>query len=205
MNTETGETQDYLTETEKFWNGEFGDEYTERNTPDVAKRVEFFGPIMRRIEPFSVFEVGCNKGCNLDALKELRVPVRNGCDINPLALQEAHRKGHAVYAMRAGDLTLSGFGHFDLVMTVGVLIHIHPADLDRVLDDIIAVSNRYVLAVEYGDHEEVEVDYRGHTGRLWRRPYGKLLEAKGLTRIETGHAGEGFDNCHYWLMEKPQA
>ena len=54
---------------------------------------------------------------------------------------------------------------------------------------------------EYAAETETEVEYRGHKGKLWKRPYGALYEALGLTLRDHGPA-EGFDACEFWLLEK---
>jgi hypothetical protein len=46
------------------------------------------------------------------------------------------------------------------------------------------------------------IEYRGEKDRLWKRPYGKLYEAMGLTLVKAGPA-EGFDRCDFWLLSKP--
>ena len=63
---------DYRTEQEKFWAGEFGNSYIERNATQhdlIAKQIMFSQMIRRvpRIE--SMVELGCNIGLNLKALK----------------------------------------------------------------------------------------------------------------------------------------
>jgi hypothetical protein len=65
-----------------------------------------------------------------------------------------------------------------------------------------AKSYRWVLAIEYAADTEEQVEYRGHTEKCWKRPYGQMYEALGLRLIETGDAGPGFDKCTFWLMER---
>ena len=75
----------------------------------------------------------------------------------------------------------------------------------HVMGNIARASRRFVLAVEYADEKEVEVEYRGHTGKLWRRPYGKIYENMDLKLIDTGLLDKesGFDSCTYWLLKRP--
>jgi len=82
-----------------------------------------------------------------------------------------------------------------------VLIHVAPNDLQPTMEKIVDRSERWVLAVEYYAPEPEEIDYRGHAGKLWRRPFGDLYKAMGLKCAAEGTA-QGFDNCAYWLMEK---
>jgi pseudaminic acid biosynthesis-associated methylase len=195
-----------LTEQEQFWRQDFGDEYVRRNRVDWRSRVPFWQDIIDRTKPRSVLEVGCGSGWNLRALRQVDPMLALwGAEINQTALQEAADSGLFVVDSSLFDLkTEWPEGGFDLVASVGVLIHVGPEDLSRAMDSIISVSNRYVLAVEYADETEVMVPYRDHNERLWRRPFGKLYEAKGLKLVaEFDAPADAFDRCRVWLMERP--
>jgi pseudaminic acid biosynthesis-associated methylase len=195
-----------LTEQEQFWKGDFGDQYTARNA-DVKwrLRIPFWRSILKKTGARSILEVGCNIGSNLKAIREADYSVgAYGCDVNATALYEARRAGLSV-ARESADNLMSTFrgGEFSLVATVGVLIHVAPENLGPVTDQIISVSNRYVLAVEYASETEVEVPYRGHQERLWRRPFGRLYESRSLTMVAEGAApADAFDRCNWWLLRK---
>lgn len=195
-----------LTEQEEFWRGEFGVSYTSRNKDiDWRARIPFWRDIIDRTKARSILEVGSNVGSNLKAIRAVNPMIAAwGCDINQAAIEEAGDDGLSVVNASLFDLkTEWPDGGFDLVATVGVLIHVAPADLPRAMDSIISVSKRYALAVEYADETEVMVPYREHTERLWRRPFGKLYEAKGLKIVAEGEApADAFDRCHFWLMSR---
>jgi pseudaminic acid biosynthesis-associated methylase len=195
-----------LTEQEQFWRQDFGDEYVRRNRVDWRSRVPFWQDIIDRTKPRSVLEVGCGSGWNLRAMRHVdpSIAVR-GVEINQAALQEAADVGLFVAEASVFELqTEWPESGFDLVCTIGCLIHISPADISRAMDQIISVSNRYVLAVEYADETEVEVEYRGHSQRLWRRPFGTMYQVKGLKLVAQGAApAEAFDKCAWWLLERP--
>ena len=194
-----------LTEQEQFWKGDFGSQYVARNRVDWKARVPFWTDIIDRTKPRSILEVGCGSGWNLRAMRHVdpSIAVR-GVEINQHALQEAADVGLFVAEASVFELqTEWPESGFDLVATVGCLIHISPADISRAMDQIISVSNRYVLAVEYADETEVMVPYRDHTERLWRRPFGKLYEAKGLNLVaEFDAPADAFDRCRAFLCEK---
>jgi pseudaminic acid biosynthesis-associated methylase len=194
-----------LTEQEQFWRQDFGDEYVRRNRVDWRSRVPFWQDIIDRTKPRSVLEVGCGSGWNLRALRQVDPMLALwGAEINQTALQEAADSGLFVVDSSLFDLkTEWPEGGFDLVASVGVLIHVGPEDLSRAMDSIISVSNRYVLAVEYADETEVMVPYRDHNERLWRRPFGKLYEAKGLKLVaEFDAPADAFDRCRAFICEK---
>lgn len=192
-----------MTETVEFWKGDFGKEYTTRNRPKWQDRVSFMTHILEQTGATSFLDVGTNAGWNLHALRSINAEyLMSGLDVNRGALEEATAAGFDVVEGRADQAAeMFGAGAAELVMTSGVLIHIAPADLPAAMQAIVDASSKYVLAVEYDAQEEAEVAYRGHVGRLWRRPFGKLYEAMGLSLIETGEA-PGYDQCTYFLLEK---
>jgi pseudaminic acid biosynthesis-associated methylase len=194
-----------LSEQEAFWKGTFGDCYTVRNRVDWKKRKSFWELILGMTGANSVLEVGCNAGWNLKAIREVdsRVELR-GVDLNAQALAEARADGFDVRARNGLDVGKMWPARFDLVATVGCLIHVPTRDLPPITKSIVAASKHYVLAVEYASEDEQEVTYRGHNERLWRRPFGGVYEKLGLRLVETGvlAEGDGFDDCTFWLLTK---
>ena len=83
-------------------------------------------------------------------------------------------------------------------MTKGVLIHIPPKDLPIAYRVLYGQSKRWILIAEYYSPTPVEVPYRGHAGRLWKRDFaGEMLKQYPDLRIED----YGFT---YHLDERPQ-
>jgi spore coat polysaccharide biosynthesis protein SpsF len=93
-----------------------------------------------------------------------------------------------------------------LVFTAGVLIHQPELSLPVVMSEIVRCSRRYVLCMEYFAETTVEVDYRGHSGALFKRNYGALYRElfPELQLLEQGEltADQGWDNVTYWAFEK---
>src|SRR5262245_39471268 len=167
-----------------IWKGPFGDEYTDRqHSPDPA-------PTLRGLlqpwwdEIHRVLEVGCNAGRNLSAFSG---KDRIGVEPNPRAAATA-RQRYRVVDGNAGALPFSD-GSMDLVFTAGVLIHIAPAEFDRALHEIVRVSRRFVLAVEYLSTVEQAVEYRGHPDGIWKRNYGHEFMDRYPLRL-VGNGGE---------------
>lgn len=187
-----------MSDTKDFWAGDFGNDYLKRNRVDWRARIPFWKQIMDITGARSVYEIGCNAGWNLSAIKRADHQVMAvGEDVNETALDQAGAAGH--------DIILSGSKiprKHELVFSAGVLIHIAPQDLQAIMQRIIGISCDYVLAVEYAADQEEEVLYRGHEGKLWKRPYGKLYQDMGLTLVEEFDAGEGFDRCTAWLLRR---
>lgn len=184
-----------------LWAGEFGNEYLRRNQVDWRDRIGFWSTIMRTTGARSVFEMGCNAGWNLSAIRRVFPDVvAIGNDINTEACKQAWQAG--VQVVNKLDFTNEVPGRYELVFTAGVLIHIEPEHLREVMQALIDKSYRWVLAVEYAADAEEQVEYRGHKDKCWKRPYGELYRELGLLCVESGDAGPGFDKCTYWLMSK---
>ena len=151
-----------------------------------------------------MYEVGCNAGWNLSAIRRASPDVAlHGVEVNGRAYRQARAAG-IVGLHNAPALEILRFyeSEFDLVFTAGVLIHVAPAEIEATMRAIVNASADYVLAVEYAADKEEEVEYRGEHRALWKRPYGELYQRMGLTLVDEGDAGPGFDRCHYWLLRK---
>jgi hypothetical protein len=95
---------------------------------------------------------------------------------------------------------------FDLVFTMGVLIHQPESTLPLVMSEIVRCSRRFVLCGEYYAEQTTEVPYRGQEGALFKRDYGRLYrelfpELK-LVRQQFLGRDEGWDDVTVWLFEK---
>lgn len=189
--------------TTDFWQGDFGADYLKRNQVNWNERIPFWRRIIEETRAQSFLDVGCNAGWNMLALRSINDEfLMSGIDLNAEAVKQAQSQGLDVEQGKATEIA-ERFGHgvADLVITSGVLIHVPPDELKQTMQAIVDVSAQYVIAIEYEAPEEIEIEYRGHTGKLWKRPFGKLYQDLGLSLIEFGEA-EGFRDCQYWLMEK---
>ena len=96
---------------------------------------------------------------------------------------------------------------YNLVFTVGVLIHINPKYLKNVINKIISLSNKYILIVEYFSHEPKKIEnYKGRNNLLFKRDFGKLFLKKNIHCVDYGFLWQrkrkGFDNLNWWLFKK---
>jgi len=183
--------------TEETWAGEFGDDYHKRNWVRWQRRIPFWEIIIRRTGARSVLELGAGPGWNLSAIHRAYPDVVvGGVEINESACQMAHRAN--IFMMDQLDESA------EMVFTVGCLIHIPPDNITETMQSLIDSSYRYVLCVEYEATEEEEIEYRGQSGLLWKRPYRQMYEDLGLKEVAFGRVGpeDGFDNCIWGLMEK---
>jgi pseudaminic acid biosynthesis-associated methylase len=186
-----------MNEQQQFWAGKFGNEYVRRNQVDWRARIPFWREVIEMTGARSVHEVGCNCGWNLSAIKRVDPYIsQSGNDVNLTAISQARSVGLSAFH---GENAIS---KAELVFTAGVLIHVAPDDLKPLMQKIVDQSYRYVLAVEYESEQEEEIEYRGHTGKLWRRPFGRMYEEMGLKLVRHEQNVPGFDSCTAWLLEK---
>ena len=182
----------YRTEQESFWAGDFGDEYIRRNTGPgmVASSTALFCRILNRPRGVrSVIEFGANIGINLHALRQLVPDVDlEAVEINHAAAAALREWGGCARVSEVSILDYEVTKQFDLSFTKGVLIHINPDHLPAVYDRLHAVSRRYVMMAEYYNPSPVEISYRGHQGRLFKRDFaGEFMERfPSVTLIDYG-------------------
>jgi pseudaminic acid biosynthesis-associated methylase len=193
---------------ERLWGEDFGDAYVDRNRAAGEKRAGFWHALCAEIAPRSVLEVGCNVGGNLQwVAKDVAPENVFGVDVNLKALGELHKNAPGVNGVHARGRDLPFRDRwFDLAFTMGVLIHQPDATLPLVMAEIVRTSRRYVLCGEYFAESQVEVPYRGQSGALFKRNYGRIYQElfPELVLRKEGKltAAEGFDDVTYWLFEK---
>lgn len=204
--------EQYKTQQEAFWAGDFGHEYVKRNAGSdiVAGNLALFSKVIRaagKVE--SVMELGPNIGMNLIALRQL-LPTAElaGVEINATAVAQLKELGY-VDVYQASILEFESKKQYDISFTKGVLIHINPEALPQVYDLLYKNSRRYVLVAEYYNPVPVEINYRGHTGKLFKRDFaGEMMERfPDLTLVDYGfsyHKDPCFpqDDITWFLMEK---
>jgi len=201
------------TRLESLWAGDFGNAYVERNAEAERGRRAFWETIVGATGPDDVLEVGANVGGNLHWIAELAPSARvAGVDVNADALQRLHERLPGVDARLASGRKLPwDDGAFDLVFTMGVLIHQSSEELEQMMSEIIRCSRRWVLCGEYFAEQEEEVPYRGESGALFRRDYGAIYQRLNpeLRLAERGFLARGpdssWDDVTWWLFESPVA
>jgi len=204
------------TEQVKFWRGDFGDTYVDRNAAShaqISMRLSMWVRIFELMAmdmPKSVLEVGPNIGLNLRAMKML-------CDAEYFAV-EPNDKARKILieddVLPAANLQNAFAGDFvvpqtpvDLAFTSGVMIHIHHDDLLQACKNIYASSGKYIVCYEYFSDQPETIQYRGHGDKLFKRDYGSFwlenfpdLRCLGY-RFEW-QAMTGMDNATWWVFEK---
>ena len=204
----TTDGRDEAARLEGLWSGDFGDAYTERNVGAGEVREMFWRGVLARAPISSVLEVGCNLGANLRWLAA-GIPdgVAVGLDINAMALAQLKRAMPSALVVRGSARALPFVEDaFDMVATVGVLIHQPEQTLPTVMREIVRCARRYVMCAEYYAPTSTEVSYRGQPGALFKRDYGALYarQAPSLVLQDQGFLSrsEGWDDVTFWLFEK---
>ncbi len=204
------------TEQVKFWRGDFGDTYVDRNATshdDMRMRISMWVRIfsfMAGDMPQSILEVGPNIGLNIRAMKML-------CEADYFAVEPNAKARERLVnddVLPKENLQNGFAGDFilpktpvDLAFTSGVLIHIHPDDLLAACTNIHKASGKYIVCYEYFSDKPEAIDYRGHGDKLFKRDYGSfwLDNFPDLKCLGYGFEWKvmtGMDNATWWVFEK---
>ncbi len=172
---------EFETEQEKFWAGEFGNEYIDRNKSEeyLASNLNFFSKAFNQLgRPKSLVEFGANVGMNLRAIKLLFPNIElSGVEINNAASEELAEFVGKENVFNGTIFDYQPTVKFDVSLIKGVLIHINPEMLSTVYEKLYQSTNKYILIAEYYNPSPVTVNYRGHNDRLFKRDFaGELLE-----------------------------
>jgi spore coat polysaccharide biosynthesis protein SpsF len=198
---------------ENFWSGQFGNDYVDRNkgTYIFSSNLAFFSKILGYTQNIkSVLELGANIGMNLMAINQL-IPQINisAVEINEKAASELKKNLPGIDLHLTSILKFTPDRSWDLVFTRGVLIHLNPDMLPMVYDLIYKSASRYILISEYYSPKPTEIDYRGHSGKLFKRDFaGEILDLfPNLNLLNYGfiyHRDNNFpqDDMNWFLMEK---
>jgi len=185
------------------WRGEFGNEYTERNIEGSGREI-MWQRILNVLpdQPENILEVGANIGLNLDVISGFLNARLIGLEPNPVARSQIAFESIDGTA----DLIPLEDNAVEMVFTCGVLIHVPPDNLKKACDEIYRVSSRYIVCIEYFSDKPEEIIYRGQTGLLWKRDFGKFyLDHYDVSLIDYGFfwkEATGLDNLTYFIFEK---
>lgn len=172
-----------------FWQGDFGKEYTDRNSRNnedwdkfytdtwgitkIDMNKSFLGGLEKTAK---ILEVGCNTGMQLNGLQRMGFENIYGIELQPYAVEEAKK-----FTKNINVIQGSGFDipfkdkYFDVVGTNGVLIHIAPDDLPRIMAEMYRCSAKYIWGFEYYAPEVTNINYRGNENYLWKADYAALF------------------------------
>lgn len=202
-----------MKEQDTFWRDRYGAEYMAANAEFDAElgKKAWSTMLARTAKPATILELGSNIGRNTRVLRDLLPEAELSiCEINPTAFQTVTSSFPIAQAENCAirEATFQE-GAFELVFTMGVLIHIDPEELIDHLHLMENWSSRYILMGEYFNRTPVTLPYHGEAERLFKCDFGKIaaenLDAQVLDygflwgyEFDTA----GFDDITWWLFEK---
>ena len=203
----------FKTEQEAFWAGNFGTEYIQRNQGDglLASNLHFFVKALRGARGItSSIEFGANIGMNLKALNLLHPGIdAHAIEINAEAAKQLGMVIPPANVYNTSILDFTPARNWDLTLIKGVLIHINPEVLPQVYDKLVASTGRYLMVAEYYNPAPVAIPYRGHSDRLFKRDFaGEIMDRyPQLQLLDYGFAyhrdpNVPQDDITWFLMEK---
>ena len=207
-----------MTEQIDFWKGAFGNDYVDRNATDFNKiymgmygvtKSELNNSFLAGIDKNSrILEVGCNVGNQLKLLKDQGFNDLWAIEINRKALAIAKQDTDMnIVEGNAFDIPFKD-QFFDMVFISGVLIHIHPEDLPKAINEMYRTSKQYLWVFEYYSETVEEIPYRGHRNRMWKGDYLKLFmeqhpDLKIVKEIKINYIDSSNQDVMF-LLEKPE-
>jgi spore coat polysaccharide biosynthesis protein SpsF len=207
-------TKSHVTPQEAFWAGEFGSEYIGRNDSAamVATNLNTFRKALKyaKMDIKSALEIGANIGMNLKALQLLYPGIHlKAVEINRDAAKRLVNLIGESNVFEGSIFDYPNHEKVDLAMAKGVLIHINPDKLQGVYEMLYKASRRFILLAEYYNPAPIEITYRGHADRLFKRDFaGEMLDKyPDLRLVDYGfvyHRDPVFpdDDINWFLLEK---
>lgn len=204
----------YSTEQENFWAGDFGNEYVLRSqgTEILNSNISFFKSALKNTNNIKTcIEFGSNIGMNIKALQKLFPnQEQHAIEINKDAVSYLKKVIPEGNIINDSIINFKPFKKWDLVLIKGVLIHINPEMLQKVYLSLVNACSKYLLINEYYNPKPVTIDYRGHYERLFKRDFAgeildtfpemKLIDYGFLYERDPVHKRVGSTN--WFLLEK---
>ncbi len=183
----------------EFWSGDFGREYTDRNTYSPENwdafylhhfgvtKLEMNADALRDLpKDARILVVGCIIGLQLLGFQRMGFTNLYGVELQQYAVEKAKSMTAGIQIIQGSGFDLPfKDGFFDLVCTNGVLIHIAPQDHAAFMGEIFRCTRRYVMGFEYKAAEVTRIPYRGHDGFLWKADFAGIYTShfSDLTKV----------------------
>jgi pseudaminic acid biosynthesis-associated methylase len=207
----------------EFWLGEFGKQYTDRNTLNPSQlnqlyfdslgitrdqmNSEMLGSLPKDIR---ILEIGSNIGQQLEGLRRLNFSRLFGIELQWYAVEYLKNHTKDMTVLQGSGLEIpfktSSFG---LVFTSGVLIHIAPENIPIFMGEIYRVTSQYIWGFEYYAEKYTDINYRGNIDVLWKADFASIFLSQypDLTLVQkklypyTSQRGLGNIDCMYLLKK----
>jgi pseudaminic acid biosynthesis-associated methylase len=204
----------FNSEQEQFWATTYAENYIRKNQGfDHNLGAEAWRKMLENIDgDISTFlECGCNIGRNIEQINRILPNAQPSIiEISKPAFNFVCSHYKLVNAFNGAILESSFDDYsFDLVFTMGVLIHINPEQLLDHLEKMFRYSSKYILMGEYFNRTPISIEYQGEKDKLFKRDFGKLfIENFDVKLLDYGflwghiYDSAGFDDVTWWLFEK---
>jgi len=163
------------------WNGK---QYT-YDTEAVKLAKEAFADLDK---DSSFLEIGCNIGRNINNLYDMGFTDISGIDILKYAIGQAETRYPDADLQVASVLELPYENDtFDVVYSVGVLMHINPTDIQTAMSEMVRVLKPGGVIWGYEEYAESYKDQNWRDSRnAWMAPFEEIFRKKvgGLTTNE---------------------
>lgn len=150
-----------------------------------------------------ILDVGCNIGMELVSFPDYAYLC--GIDINDQSLAIARDK-HPNFVFLSGNVTnmhIMDDLTFDIVFDRGVLIHLSDSDVDKAMSEMLRVSKKYVMNIEYHGEDGKKIDWRGGEPLYYRnmKERWKSYNVDIISDIEIPYEIDN-NRVHYTLVRK---
>lgn len=172
----------------KFWQGEFGNQYTDRCSTTQEECDQYYMKsygitkiemnkafISDLPEDIKILEVGCNIGLQLIFLQRMGFKNLYGIELSAYATEKSKEftKGINIINASGFDIPYKD-NYFDVVCTNGVLIHIAPDDHKKIMSEIFRCSKKYIWGFEYFSEKITNINYRDNENFLWKGDFAGI-------------------------------
>ena len=199
---------------ETFWKNEITQSYvTDNSRFDEILGQTAWKRMLTKVDTegiISYLDCGSNIGRNIAVLKKI-LPLSNSNIIEIAELP--FRICTTTFEIKdsfLGSIKDARFKkQFELVFSMGVLIHVHPDELLETMRNMFNLSSRYIILGEYFSRTPIMINYRGEEDKLFKRDFGRyFVENFDCSVIDYGFLwgnefdDAGFDDITYWVFEK---
>lgn len=152
-----GFTFDKLKDQRRYWNTRGKKYYEEFFETEYYKYEIFFQDLLidelRSFEFSSIFEAGCGFGWNVKRIKKEFPQVKiGGLDFSfPQLRNSKFYQSDIIIPVALGDNFFMPLKNnvFDIGFTMGVYMNIHPDKIDKAIDELLRVSKKYIIHLEW--------------------------------------------------------
>ncbi len=202
-----------MNEQELFWKKTYAESYINKNNKFNNDRGVIAWRKMLNKCPkkgLNILECGSNIGRNITQIKKLYPDSK--CSIIEISdkAYEICKVNNIIDQSFNGSILDCSFSEnqFDIVFTMGVLIHIDPKNLFENISKMVGWSKKYILIGEYFSRTPCRLEYQGENNKLFKRDFGKyFLDNFDGECIDYGFLwskyfeSAGFDDITWWLFD----